>query len=179
MNCRRGFKVKLFSRTLVQNRGNLILSDDFRLRKFRLWGQVFVVAVFVVAVLLLLLHDSEDVDEALIRFLAASHHALGSYKDVFILHNFVELVISRSLIICRRLVDHDLTHFVDESALLRRQFAQCGKDEEPDAMDDLLQVKLLVDPRLLFLEELALLWRSPPVEYIGKVAFLLYLLDIF
>jgi len=76
-------------------------------------------------------------------------------------------------------VDHDLTHFVDKSALLRRQCAQCGKDEEPDAMDDLLQVKLLVDPRLLFLEELALLWRSPPVEYIGKVAFLLYLLDIF
>ena len=72
-------------------------------------------------------------------------------------------------------MDHDLTKFISKDALLRCQCAHRGEDEESDAMNDLLQVKLLFDLRLRLLEESAILRLPTPVKHVRKITFLWYL----
>ena len=86
-----------------------------------------------------------QINEALIDNVSAFNETLYVQIEVFHILLAIELIIVCRLIEVGRLMNHDLTHLIDKSALLGSQETEKRRYIYPCAMQKLLQVKFLIN----------------------------------
>ena len=104
------------------------------------------------------------VDESFVDLGSRVEHLLGRVVQIPKLHLLLQLVVCARMVEVARLMNHDLTQFVGEDALVRVKEAQIGRHLQSSAVDELLQVELLVNLRLRLVHDLGVFGPLAAVE---------------